>query len=286
MASRPTNRSTPRRAPVRIPARGAGVTRITKRSGPTHGFQDDTRGPRIQKVLAESGIDSRRACEALVAEGRVTVNGEVLDGLPAWVNPQVDDIRVDGRRVESAERTVHVMLFKPKGVLSTNRDPEGRKLAIDLVQHPSKARLYPVGRLDIDSSGLLLLTNDGELANRLTHPRFELAKGYEVTVGGKVGEESAREIARLAGEVSVLRREAGRSLLYLEVREQRNAGLRRALASIGHPVKKLRRVRMGPLQLKGLQVGEWRDLTGRELAQLREAAFATPQQRARRRGKA
>ncbi|MBL9140838.1 MAG: rRNA pseudouridine synthase [Phycisphaerae bacterium] len=298
------------RAPIKIPSRQ------TRRSGPTHNFQDDRRGPRIQKVLAESGVDSRRACEALVAEGRVTVNGQVIDGLPAWVNAESDDVRVDGRRVSAPVKHVYVMLFKPKSVLSTNSDPEGRKLAIDLVEHPSKARLFPVGRLDIDSSGLLLLTNDGELANRLTHPRFEMAKGYEVTVGGKVTDESVRFLAQAisgakaarppspakpaktpkaantlkpaqnalpSGEgLSVITRDAHKSILYLEVRENRNAELRRVLAGMGHPVKKLRRVRVGPLQLKGLQIGEWRDLTGRELAQLREAAFATPQQRAAR----
>jgi 16S rRNA U516 pseudouridylate synthase RsuA-like enzyme len=143
--------------PLRIPVRR------TRRSGPTHDFQDDQRGPRIQKVLAEAGVDSRRACETMVEEGRVTVNGQRLDGLPAWVNPQTDDIRVDGQRLKRAERHVYVMLFKPKSVLSTNSDPEGRTLAIDLVEHPSKARLFPVGRLDIDSSVLLLLTTTANL---------------------------------------------------------------------------------------------------------------------------
>lgn len=307
------------RAPIQIPARGAGVPRRTRRSGPTHDYQDDRRGPRIQKVLAESGVDSRRACEALVAEGRVSVNGQVLDGLPAWVNPESDDIRVDGKRLRAPERHVYAMLFKPKSVLSTNSDPEGRALAIDLVEHPSKARLYPVGRLDIDSSGLLLLTNDGELANRLTHPRFEMPKGYEVTVAGSVTPETLAAIGRAIGEsvtegaagragqagpgagsrgargagsgsreirtgLSVLKRDAQKTLLYIEVRESRGTPLRQMLQAMGHPVKKLRRVRMGPLQLKGLQIGQWRDLTPRELVALRAAAFATPQQRAARRG--
>ncbi len=298
-------------------------SRQTRRSGPTHGFQDDRRGPRIQKVLAEAGVNSRRGCESLVAEGRVTVNGQTIDGLPAWVNPELDDVRVDGQRLEAPTRHVYVMLFKPKSVLSTNSDPEDRKLAIDLVEHPSKVRLFPVGRLDIDTQGLLLLTNDGELANRLTHPRFEMAKGYEVTVGGKVSDEDVRALARaistpraaeplsgaalrrrakseaaadaaskaraarvpgsdVAEGLSVITRDARKTIMYLEVRENRNAELRRVLAGMGHPVKKLRRVRVGPLQLKGLQIGEWRDLTPRELTLLREAAFATPQERAAR----
>jgi pseudouridine synthase len=188
------------------------------------------------------------------------------------------------------------MLFKPKGVVSTNSDPEGRPRAIDLVEHPSKARLYPVGRLDLDSSGLLLLTNDGPLANRLAHPRFEMHKGYEVTVGGRVEDEAVERLERgifLPGrderagartarsQLKVLKRDATRTLLYMELREGRNRQIRRMLATLGHPVKKLRRVRMGPLQLKGLQAGQWRELTARELATLREAAFATPQERAR-----
>lgn len=297
MASKPRRTSAARAQPVvRIPARR------TRRSGPQHDYQDDQRGPRIQKVLAEAGVDSRRACEAMVEEGRVTVNGQVLDGLPAWVNPEQDDIRVDGRRLQKAERHVYVLLFKPKGILSTNSDPEGRKLAIDLVQHPSKARLYPVGRLDLDTSGLLLLTNDGALANRLTHPRFELPKGYEVTVGGRVEEADLAKLrqqilpgdargsagepdagARHRSQLVVLKRDTQKTLLYLEFREGRNRELRRVLSMLGHPLKKLRRVRMGPLQLKGLQPGEWRELTKPELGALREHAFASPQQRAARR---
>lgn len=228
----------------------------------------------------------------MVEEGRVTVNGQRLDGLPAWVNPETDDIRVDGQRLKRPERHVYVMLFKPKSVLSTNSDPEGRTLAIHLVEHPSKARLFPVGRLDIDSSGLLLLTNDGELANRLTHPRFQMHKGYEVTVGGKVTDENLRELERVVfgaargqkaagGQLTVLKRDAQKSVLYMEVRESANNQLRRMLANVGYPVKKLRRVALGPLKLRGLQIGEWRDLTPQELRQLRTQAFATPQQRSK-----
>jgi pseudouridine synthase len=269
---------------------------MRRRHAATHPYQEDQRGPRIQKVLADAGVGSRRACEAAVEEGRVTVNGHRIDGLPAWVNAHEDDIRVDGRRILAAKRGVYVMLFKPKGVVSTNSDPEGRPRAIDLVEHPTKARLYPVGRLDIDSSGLLLLTNDGPLANRLTHPRFEMHKGYEVTVGGRIADDEIERLERSVfpparddreasdanrSQLKVLKRDATRTLLYMELRESRNRQVRRMLATFGHPVKKLRRVRMGPLQLKGLQAGQWRELTARELATLREAAFATPQERAR-----
>jgi len=266
-------------------------------TSPTHPYQDDTRGPRIQKVLADAGMGSRRNCETAVEEGRVTVNGHRIDGLPAWVNAAEDDIRMDGRRIKPTERDVYVMLFKPKGYLSTNSDPEGRALAVDLVQHPSHARLFPVGRLDAESSGLLLMTNDGALANRLTHPRFEMAKGYEVMVNGRVNDEDverlergifvpgkqAGEGARAGGKLVILKRDTGRTLLYMELRESRNRDIRNVLAALGHPIKKLRRVRMGPLQLKSLQAGEWRELTPKELAVLREHAFATPQERAARR---
>jgi len=266
-------------------------------TSPTHPYQDDTRGLRIQKVLADAGMGSRRNCETAVEEGRVTVNGHRIDGLPAWVNAAEDDIRMDGRRIKPTERDVYVMLFKPKGYLSTNSDPEGRALAVDLVQHPSHARLFPVGRLDAESSGLLLMTNDGALANRLTHPRFEMAKGYEVMVNGRVNDEDverlergifvpgkqAGEGARAGGKLVILKRDTGRTLLYMELRESRNRDIRNVLAALGHPIKKLRRVRMGPLQLKSLQAGEWRELTPKELAVLREHAFATPQERAARR---
>ena len=169
------------------------------------------------------------------------------------------------RRIRAAARHVHVMLFKPKGYLSTTSDPDGRPLAVDLVRHPSHARLFTVGRLDVDSSGLMLLTNDGELANRLTHPRFEMAKGYEVMVAGRVDEAGLAALERAlfprgsAAEpdtrprLVILKRDAGRTLLYMDIREGANREIRPLLGKLGHPVKKLRRVSMGPLQLKGLQ---------------------------------
>ena len=264
---------------------------------PTHPYQDDSRGPRIQKVLADAGIGSRRACEESVEEGRVTVNGHRIDGLPAWVDPAKDHIKFDGRRIKAPERDIYVMLFKPKGYVSTNSDPERRPLAVDLVQHPSHARLYPVGRLDIDGSGLLLMTNDGAIANRLTHPRFEMYKGYEVMVSGRVEDSDIARLERSIfapavkghepdraskSKLVILKRDAARTLLYMELREDGNRQVRDILATVGHPVKKLRRVRMGPLQLKGLQAGEWRELTPKELAVLKEHAFATPQERAAR----
>ncbi|MFO0895485.1 MAG: pseudouridine synthase [Phycisphaerales bacterium] len=266
---------------------------MRRRGKPTHSFQDDSRGPRLQRVLADAGVGSRRHCEELVEQGSVIVNGEVIDGLPAWVDPDNDRIEVEGRPLRPSQRHVYVMLFKPKGVVTTNDDPEGRTRAVDLVRHPSGARLYPVGRLDMDSSGLLLLTNDGELANRLTHPRYEVHKVYEVTVGGTVAEDALEELRRgiwlpererdgartSRSSLEVLERDRTRTLLRMELREGRNRQIRRMMLSLGHPVKKLRRIAMGPLRLKGVAMGEWRDLTAQEVDQLRKAAFATPAER-------
>lgn len=256
-----------------------------------HEFTDAARGMRLQKVLAEAGVGSRRACEELIEAGEVTVNGHLVAKLPAWVNPQEDHIAVRGKIVPKPEPLVYVMLFKPKGVVCSNEDPEGRKRAIDLVNHPARARLYPVGRLDLDSSGLLLLTNDGELANRLTHPRYGVHKTYEVTVEGSLDEAAVRKLeagvflsdkrasrgkktGRKTGRsrLKLLRRERDRTRLLMELHEGRNRQVRRMLLDVGHKVKKLRRVQMGPLRLKDLRPGQWRELLPRELTALRKAA--------------
>ncbi len=261
-----------------------------------HPYARDDRGPRLQKVLAEAGYGSRRSCEELIENGLVRVNGDLVDRLPAWVDPHEDRITVDGKPLKRPERMVTVMLFKPRGTVCTNSDPEGRVRAIDLVKHPAKPRLFPVGRLDLDSSGLLLLTNDGELANRLTHPRYEVHKGYEVTVGGEVADEEIAALERgiflnekdepgrktSRSRLEVLKRTREKTMLFIELREGRNRQVRRMLLKVGHPVKKLRRIRMGPLQLKGLAVGEWRDLTPGELRALRKAAGLEKAKPARR----
>ena len=241
---------------------------------------------RIQRVLADAGVASRRACEAMVEEGLVTVNGRTLTSLPVFVDPEADDIRVSGRRIKRTRSNLYVMLYKPRGFVCTARDPEGRKKAVDLVQHPSGTRLFTVGRLDLDSSGLLLLTDDGDLTNVLTHPRYEIHKGYDVTVRGRLEEESVERLRRglfLADKsgkasrtrestVTVIRRDRDRTRLHIELREGRNRQVRRILERVGHPVKKLRRTRLGPLKLKGLAVGEWRELTSNEVASLKRAA--------------
>ncbi len=255
----------------------------------THEYADKSRGERLQRVLADAGLASRRACEQMILDGLVTVNGAIVDSLPAWVDPAADRIVADGRPLKRGgkpERLLYIMLNKPRGTVCTNSDPEGRPRAVDLVRHPDEPRLYTVGRLDLDSSGLILLTNDGELANRLTHPRYEVHKGYEVLVGGRIEDADLKKLeagvflpergqpGRRTTEstLDVIKRDRDRTLLFMQLKEGRNRQVRRMLLHVGHPVKRLRRVRMGPLQLKGLAVGEWRELTRPELSALRKAA--------------
>lgn len=263
--------------------------RVRRKGKPNHAFTDDSRGPRLQKVLAEAGVASRRDCEHLIENGEVTVNGHVVSQLPAWVDPHKDHIAVSGRRIRQSTQHVYVMLFKPRGVVSTNEDPEGRKRAIDLVHYPN-ARLYPVGRLDIESSGLLLLTNDGELANRLTHPRHGVHKVYEVTVDGALDEKDVKRLENglflhdqkrserakrtAQSTLKLIKKDRDRTRLRMELGEGRNRQIRRMMAQLGHKVRKLRRVQMGPVKLKGLQPGQWRELLPAELTALRKAAGA------------
>jgi pseudouridine synthase len=249
-------------------------------------YRDAARGPRLQKVMAEAGAGSRRACEALIEEGAVEVNGVPITSLPAWVHPVDDVVTVHGARLGAAEAHEYLVVFKPRGVVCTNQDPMGRKRAIDLVGRGTRHRLYPVGRLDVDSSGLLILTNDGELANRLTHPRYGVHKAYEVSIEGALDDAAVRRLERgiwlpergrrggrtSDSHVKVLQRDRGRTRLYVQLREGRNRQLRRMLLDIGHKVRRLRRVELGPLRLKGLRPGEWRPLTAEELKALRRGA--------------
>ena len=249
--------------------------------------------------MADAGIASRRAAEAMIVAGSVKVNGEVIDALPAWVDPAKDRIVVEGRVLVPKSTHVYVMLNKPTGYVCTNADPQGRKQATALVDHPSEVRLYPVGRLDMDSCGLLLLTNDGELANRLTHPRYEVHKEYELLVKGSMRQEDLSRLEEgmfapdrkepsgrpAESHLKILRREPTRTLLTMELREGSNRQIRSVMADLGHPVKRLKRIRLGPLRLRALAVGAWRDLTGPEIAILKKHAFADAAAIHRRRAK-
>jgi 23S rRNA pseudouridine2605 synthase len=228
---------------------------------------------RLAKYLAHAGIASRRSAEALIAAGRVSVAGEVVTDPARDVG---DDSRValDGRPLDGPEPRVIYAVNKPVGVVSTARDTHGRPTVVGLV--PAQGlRLYPVGRLDADSSGLILLTNDGELANRLTHPSFEVGKTYRVKLaGGPVGEGA---LNALRGGVELddgptapaLARRLRGSVIELTIHEGRNRQVRRMCAAVGHPVRELERIAFGPLRLGGLAVGGYRRLGAAELERLR-----------------
>lgn len=247
-----------------------------------------TKPVRLQKFLSEVGVASRRHAEDLIEAGRVLVNDVVVDQLPAFVDPKKDRVVVDGTpvRIQALE---YFIVHKPKGVVCTNRDPAGRLRAVDLLP-PTRAPLNVVGRLDAESTGLLLMTNDGELAERITHPRLALPKVYRVEVRGQVPRDfvaSMKKGVRLAegkataSDVEIVRRSRERSILKITLREGRNRQIRRMLARLNHPVKTLKRVQIGPLNLKGLPVGACRRLTVRELAELRKAIQAAKARRKR-----
>jgi len=233
---------------------------------------------RLHKLLAHAGVGSRRQCEALIAAGRVTVNGQVVRELGTKVGPD-ERIGVDGQPVRS-ERHVYWLVNKPRGYLCSNRDPAGRPLAVDLVPHVSQ-RVYTVGRLDEASEGLLLLTNDGDLAYRLMHPRFGVEKTYLVQVAGHPSPEDLRQLLKgvwlsdghvRARHVKRLKTHGDSTWLRIVLSEGRNREIRRMLARLGHKVLHLRRIALGPVQLGRLASGKARPLTAEELAALRRTA--------------
>ncbi len=232
---------------------------------------------RLQKVLAAAGVDSRRKCEELILDGAVRVNRKVVDKLPAFVDPEKDIITVNGRKIHAAQK-VYFLLNKPKGVICTNRDPHGRKKAIDLVS--ARERIFCVGRLDADTTGIIILTNDSELANRLTHPRYGLGKTYVVRVKGEIAGERLEKLKRgiwLAegktgrASVKILKRGHKESLIEVTIRQGLNRQVRRMLAKVGLPVRTLTRTRIGKLSSRGLGVGKFRALTKAEVAYLKKA---------------
>ena len=231
---------------------------------------------RLQKFLARAGVASRRAAEEIIRAGRVVVNGQVVTEMGVKVDPDRDEVKVDGRTVKVQTSLVTVMLHKPSGYVCTTRDPEGRRMVTDLLGHRTD-RLYPVGRLDYDATGLLLLTNDGELAYRLTHPSYQVPRIYRVTVEGEVSRETLRQMAagmELDGrtvypEVAVTKREPEKTVLEITVHEGRYHLIKRLMEQVGHPVMKLKRIAFGPLRLERLPRGTFRELSGRELQALK-----------------
>ncbi len=237
---------------------------------------------RLQKILSRAGIASRRTAETLIAQGRVSVNGATVATLGSKADPARDDIRVDGRRLPAAERKRYILLNKPVGVVTTRSDPQRRATVMDLIAGV-REYVYPVGRLDYDTEGLLLLTNDGDLAAALTHPRHEVPRTYEARVAG-VPDERALQTLRTGVPLDGVRtspadvvlvnegRRDGAGVLRLTIREGRNRQVRRMCEAVGHPVQSLQRTRIGSLADRRLKVGQWRDLSVDEVKALRRAA--------------
>jgi len=256
-----------------VPERGpVTLALVAPGGGPIH--ESETGRVRLQKVLAGAGVGSRRGCEKLIEEGRVMVDGMTVDRLGTKVNPETQEIRVDGESIQGPESRIYILLNKPKGVVCTNRgDPQGRPRAVDLI-HGEQRRIYTIGRLDLDSEGAILLTNDGAFANRISHPRFGIPKVYLVHVQGQVSPEAVDRLqkgiwfsdGKVSGfKVQVRRRLKASTWLRVVLTEGKNREIRRALARVGHPVKSLTRVRIGNLTLKGLRPGQSRRLTPEEL---------------------
>jgi 23S rRNA pseudouridine2605 synthase len=247
----------------------------------TEGLRPDEDGlVRLQKLLAQSGVASRRKCEELMLGGHVEVDGEIVARMGTKVDPATAVIRVDGKRLPPASPHVYLVLNKPRGVVSTMSDPEGRRTLSDFVADRPE-RLFHVGRLDTDTGGLMLLTNDGDFAQRMAHPSYETDKTYVAEVRGRVTKATARAVldgVRLEdGPVSVssftvIESHGGRSIVELVIHEGRNRIVRRLLDHVGHPVTRLTRTAIGPVRVSGLKEGQLRELTREELGTLLDAA--------------
>jgi 23S rRNA pseudouridine2605 synthase len=252
---------------------------------------EPAQGVRLQKVLAAAGIGSRRACEVLISDGRVEVNSEIVVEQGRRVDPEHDVIRVDGARIPPPRRHRYLALNKPRGVVATMHDPEGRRTVADLLVEPAgrgtastsaarpvkNERLFHVGRLDTDTEGLLILTNDGDFAHRLAHPSYQVPKTYVAEVAGLVGEQTLSRLRRgitlddgpvRPTSVKIVSTAGDKTLLKITIQEGRNRIVRRTMEAVGHPVRRLSRIGIGPVRLGNLKVGKYRDLTREELGGL------------------
>jgi 23S rRNA pseudouridine2605 synthase len=227
---------------------------------------------RLAKYLAHAGVASRRASEQIIAEGRVSVDGKIIVD-PARDTTDEHTVKVDGRRIKAAQEHVAYLVNKPPGVVSTAKDPQGRRTVVSLV--PSSQRLYPVGRLDYDTTGLILLTNDGDLAHRLTHPSFEVPRTYRALIANSPMHEPAMRSLREGVELEdgltapAKVRKVSSSLIELTIHEGRKRQVKRMLEAVGHPVLELQRTAFGPLKLGALPIGDHRPLTPAEIERLR-----------------
>lgn len=289
------------------------------RKNTTSPLKDKTHGVRLQKAMASAGVASRRDCEKMIENGLVRINNQRVTELPLWVDINQDKIEVSGKIINSPsasnrksgkiKRNTYIMLNKPRKIISTTDDDQGRKSVIDIVDLPGRHRLFPVGRLDADSTGLVLLTDDGELANKITHPRYEMTKEYSVAVRGKItqedlnklrkglfltkkraahnnesfkknkpGDDKPKALSARANVESVSitgfdkdRTRGDKTHLKMILKEGQNREIRRLLARVGYKVLSLKRVAIGPLKLKGIATGQWRKLNNQEMITLRKA---------------
>ena len=241
---------------------------------------DDEGLVRLQKYLAQSGVASRRKCEELMLAGSVEVDGEVVTRLGTKIDPTTAVVRVHGKRLPPISPNVYLVLNKPRGVVSTMSDPEGRRTLQDVVADRPE-RLFHVGRLDTDTSGLILLTNDGDFAHRMAHPSYEVDKTYVAEVDGDLTKATLQRLLDgvqledgpvTVSRAKVVTRGAGKSIVELVIHEGRNRIVRRLLDHVGHPVRRLTRTALGPVQLGALKTGELRDLTLDELGVLLDNA--------------
>jgi len=235
---------------------------------------------RLQKILSAAGVASRRLSEELIVQGRVQINGRTVTELGTKADPDIDEIKVDGRRIHVQKRKRYLLLNKPRGYITTRSDPQGRPTVMELIRGV-KEYVYPVGRLDCDSEGLLLLTNDGELATRLTHPRHEVEKVYEARIRGVPDRHSIERLERgvtIEGRRTapargrIIDERESQAVVEIAIHEGRHRQVRQMFDAIGHPVIRLRRVRIGPIEDPDLPPGHWRELTPQEIARLRRAA--------------
>jgi 23S rRNA pseudouridine2605 synthase len=246
---------------------------------------------RLQKILSSAGIASRRAAETYITDGRVSVNGETVKALGSKADPDTDDIRVDGRRVKTAQRRLYILMYKPRGYITTRSDPQRRPTVIDLLTNGGvREYVYPVGRLDYESEGLILLTSDGDLAAQLTHPSHGVPREYEARVRGVPDRHALERIAKgvvldrrktAPAEIALKKVVEGddgqQAVLSIVLREGRNRQVRNMCDAIGHPVVRLRRVRIGSITDDNIRPGEFRELSPREIASLKKmAASAAP----------
>jgi 23S rRNA pseudouridine2605 synthase len=240
-------------------------------------------GERLQKILSTAGVASRRLSEELIAQGRVSVNGKTVTELGTKADPSVDEIKVDGRRIKVEQRRRYILLNKPRGYITTRSDPQGRPTVMDLMKGVHEY-VYPVGRLDYDSEGLLILTNDGDLAARLTHPRHEVEKVYEARVKGVPDEHALERLAKgvtieggrtapakLRASEPFVKGSGEQTVIEISIHEGRQRQVRQMFDNVGHPVVRLKRVRIGPIVDPDIPIGHWRELTPQEIGKLQRA---------------